>query len=160
MDAHDGLWRTLLVEICWLLCSSNHLSCQMQSQSPTPVRLHVTQPDELSVHNTIHRSFDNATNSHESTAPSINSVYEHRIESATMNAITTWVTDHPYQTAMHVANGVILCTPAAITVPVFSALGFSAAGPAAGIDPIYFDKVKTTNASQEPQQVVSWATSA
>jgi hypothetical protein len=45
-------------------------------------------------------------------------------------------------------------------VPVFSALRFSAAGPAAGIDPIYFDKVKTTDASQEPQQVVSWATSA
>jgi hypothetical protein len=113
-----------------------------QSQSSTPVRLYVTQPDELSAHNTIHRSFDNATNLHESTALSINSVYEHRIESATMNAITTWVTDHLYQTAVHVANGVILCTLAANTVPVFSALGFSAAGPAASIDPIYFDKAR------------------
>jgi hypothetical protein len=43
-----------------------------------------------------------------------------------------WVTEHPYQTAMHVANGVILCTPAAVTVPIFSALGFSTVGPAAG----------------------------
>lgn len=34
---------------------------------------------------------------------------------------------------MHVANGVILCTPAAINVPVFGALSFSAAGPAAGM---------------------------
>jgi hypothetical protein len=49
-----------------------------------------------------------------------------------VNAVTTWVTNHPYQTAMHIANGVILCTPAAVTVPIFSALGFSAAGPAAG----------------------------
>lgn len=51
---------------------------------------------------------------------------------AAFNAVTGWITDHPYQTAMHVANGVILCTPAAITVPVFSALGFSTVGPAAG----------------------------
>jgi hypothetical protein len=47
-------------------------------------------------------------------------------------AVKEWVTEHPYQTAMHVANGVILCTPAAVTVPIFSALGFTAAGPAAG----------------------------
>lgn len=57
---------------------------------------------------------------------------------ATVNAVTTWVTDHPYQTAMHVANGVILCTPAAVTVPIFSALGFSAVGPAAGNAPARF----------------------
>jgi hypothetical protein len=46
--------------------------------------------------------------------------------------VLTWITDHPYQSAFHAFNGVILCTPAAITVPIFSALGFSAAGPAAG----------------------------
>jgi hypothetical protein len=47
-------------------------------------------------------------------------------------AAKDWVTEHPYQTAMHVANGVIVCTPAAVTVPIFTALGFTAAGPAAG----------------------------
>jgi hypothetical protein len=44
-----------------------------------------------------------------------------------------WVTEHPYQTVVHIANGVILCTPAAITAPIFSTLGFSALGPASGM---------------------------
>jgi hypothetical protein len=48
---------------------------------------------------------------------------------------------------MHVANSVILYTLTAITMLVFSALRFSAARLAASIDPIYFNKVKTTNAS-------------
>jgi hypothetical protein len=47
-------------------------------------------------------------------------------------AVKNWVAEHPYQTAMHVANGVILCTPAAVTVPLFSAIGMTTQGPAAG----------------------------
>jgi hypothetical protein len=47
-----------------------------------------------------------------------------------------WVTEHPYQTVVHIANGVILCTPAAITAPIFSTLGFSALGPASGMSTV------------------------
>jgi hypothetical protein len=47
--------------------------------------------------------------------------------------VIDWVTEHPFQTVVHIANGVILCTPAAITAPIFSALGFSALGPASGV---------------------------
>lgn len=43
-----------------------------------------------------------------------------------------WVCEHPYQTAMHTVNAALLVTPAAATVPIFNALGFSAAGPIAG----------------------------
>lgn len=53
----------------------------------------------------------------------------------TMNAtqaVLDWIAAHPYQTAFHVVNGVIICTPAAATVPFLSAMGFSAAGPVAG----------------------------
>ncbi|KAF2030798.1 hypothetical protein EK21DRAFT_29523, partial [Setomelanomma holmii] len=42
------------------------------------------------------------------------------------------VAEHNYQAVFHVVKGAILCTPAAATVPLFTALGFSAAGPAAG----------------------------
>ncbi|CAA9963312.1 hypothetical protein PTMSG1_06680 [Pyrenophora teres f. maculata] len=52
-----------------------------------------------------------------------------------MNAtqpLLDWITAHPYQTVFHVVNGVILLTPAAATVPFFSALGLSAGGPVAG----------------------------
>jgi hypothetical protein len=47
--------------------------------------------------------------------------------------ILDWITEHPYQTAFHVINGVVLCTPAALTVPFFGALGFGSAGPAASM---------------------------
>jgi hypothetical protein len=47
-------------------------------------------------------------------------------------AVPTWITEHPYQSAFHAFNGIILCTPAAVTVPIFSALGFGAAGPYTG----------------------------
>ena len=47
-------------------------------------------------------------------------------------AVLDWITAHPYQTAFHVVNGVIICTPAAATVPFLSALGFGATGPIAG----------------------------
>jgi hypothetical protein len=57
----------------------------------------------------------------------------------TMNAtwplpavVLTWITDHPYQSVFHAFNGIILCTPAAVTVPIFSVLGFGAVGPTAG----------------------------
>jgi hypothetical protein len=51
---------------------------------------------------------------------------------ASAKVILDWIAAHPYQTAFHVANGVILATPAAATVPIFSAMGFSATGPVAG----------------------------
>src|SRR5690242_13703145 len=47
-------------------------------------------------------------------------------------AIVDWIAAHPYQTAFHIVNGVIICTPAAATVPFLSAMGFSATGPVAG----------------------------
>ncbi|KAF2995995.1 hypothetical protein E8E13_000584 [Curvularia kusanoi] len=47
-------------------------------------------------------------------------------------AVLDWIAAHPYQTAFHVVNGVIICTPAAATVPFLSALGFGATGPVAG----------------------------
>jgi hypothetical protein len=43
-----------------------------------------------------------------------------------------WIAAHPYQTVFHVVNGVVLLTPAAATVPFFSALGLSAGGPVGG----------------------------
>jgi hypothetical protein len=48
-------------------------------------------------------------------------------------AVLDWISAHPYQTAFHVANGVIMCTPAAATVPFLSALGYGATGPIAGM---------------------------
>lgn len=47
--------------------------------------------------------------------------------------ILDWIAAHPYQTAFHVVNGVIICTPAAATVPIFAAMGFTATGPVAGV---------------------------
>lgn len=47
--------------------------------------------------------------------------------------VLNWMAEHPYQTAFHVVNGVIMFTPAAATVPIFNMLGFSAAGPTAGL---------------------------
>lgn len=47
-------------------------------------------------------------------------------------AVIKWIAAHPYQTAFHVVNGVVICTPAAATVPFLNALGFGATGPAAG----------------------------
>lgn len=52
-------------------------------------------------------------------------------------AVLNWMAEHPYQTALHVANGVIICTPAAATVPFLSALGFGATGPLVGKDSIF-----------------------
>ena len=56
------------------------------------------------------------------------------------SAVAAWVAVHPYQTALHAVNGVILLTPAAVTVPIFSALGFTASGPAAGMSFFYYDR--------------------
>ena len=55
------------------------------------------------------------------------------------SAVAAWVAVHPYQTALHAVNGVILLTPAAVTVPIFSALGFTASGPAAGMPLFYYN---------------------
>jgi hypothetical protein len=49
-----------------------------------------------------------------------------------VKAIVDWINAHPYQTAFLVVNGVIIATPAAATVPILSAMGFSATGPVAG----------------------------
>jgi len=57
------------------------------------------------------------------------------------SAVTAWVAVHPYQTALHVVNGVILLTPAAVTAPIFSALGFTASGPAAGMSLFYYNEL-------------------
>lgn len=46
--------------------------------------------------------------------------------------IFEWIVAHPYQTAFQVVNGVIICTPAAATVPALAALGFGTSGPVAG----------------------------
>lgn len=54
------------------------------------------------------------------------------ITMAAPQALLDWIAAHPYQTFFHVVNGVVLLTPAAATVPIFSALGLSAGGPVAG----------------------------
>ncbi|KAF2477648.1 uncharacterized protein BDR25DRAFT_207768 [Lindgomyces ingoldianus] len=46
--------------------------------------------------------------------------------------VKDWIVAHPYQTALHVVNGMVFLTPAAATVPFFNMLGFTAAGPAGG----------------------------
>ncbi|KAI2481062.1 hypothetical protein Ptr902_08088 [Pyrenophora tritici-repentis] len=51
---------------------------------------------------------------------------------AVAQPLVDWITAHPCQTFFHVVNGVVLLTPAAATVPLFSALGLSAGGPVAG----------------------------
>ncbi|KAF1935234.1 hypothetical protein EJ02DRAFT_460561 [Clathrospora elynae] len=51
---------------------------------------------------------------------------------AAAQPLLDWISAHPYQTFFHVVNGVVLLTPAAATVPFFSALGLSAGGPIAG----------------------------
>lgn len=48
-------------------------------------------------------------------------------------ALLEWIAAHPYQTFFHVVNGAVLLTPAAATVPFFSAIGLSAGGPVAGM---------------------------
>jgi hypothetical protein len=51
---------------------------------------------------------------------------------AAAQPLLDWIAAHPYQTFFHVVNGVVLLTPAAATIPFFSALGLSAGGPIAG----------------------------
>lgn len=48
-------------------------------------------------------------------------------------AVLDWISAHPYQTAFHVVNGAIICTPAAASVPLLAALGFGTTGPVAGM---------------------------
>lgn len=55
-----------------------------------------------------------------------------------LQGVNAWMIEHPYQTAFHVGNAVVLCTPAAATVPIFSALGFTPIGPAAGEAPALY----------------------
>ncbi|KAF2714710.1 hypothetical protein K504DRAFT_395321 [Pleomassaria siparia CBS 279.74] len=46
--------------------------------------------------------------------------------------VKEWIAAHPYQTALHVVNGVVMFTPAAAMVPILNTLGFTSLGPAAG----------------------------
>lgn len=55
------------------------------------------------------------------------------MSNGTAQVVLDWITAHPYQTAFHIVNGVIICTPAAATVPFLSAMGFGTAGPIAGV---------------------------
>jgi hypothetical protein len=56
---------------------------------------------------------------------------------AATQPVLDWIAAHPYQTIFHVVNGVVLLTPAAATVPIFTALGFSAKGPIGGTPATY-----------------------
>jgi len=43
-----------------------------------------------------------------------------------------WISSHPYQTAFHIANGIVFFAPAASSGPVLWGLGFTAQGPRVG----------------------------
>ncbi|KKY15139.1 hypothetical protein UCDDS831_g07865 [Diplodia seriata] len=43
-----------------------------------------------------------------------------------------YVAQHPYQTAFYAVNGAVFAAPLAFAAPVLGAVGFGAAGPAAG----------------------------
>jgi hypothetical protein len=68
-------------------------------------------------------------------------------------AIFDWITEHPYQTALHVVNGVVLWTPAALTVPFFSAIGFGTAGPAASMSFYFFYIINNTHSRDSPCRI-------
>lgn len=40
-----------------------------------------------------------------------------------------WIISHPYQTAFHIANGMVFFAPAASSGPILWGLGFTAQGP-------------------------------
>jgi hypothetical protein len=65
-------------------------------------------------------------------AETLGSVFANATATVNTTAVLEWIAAHPYQTFFHVVNGVILVTPAAATVPIFSLLGFSSLGPVAG----------------------------
>lgn len=46
--------------------------------------------------------------------------------------IQDYITEHPYQTAFYVVNGVVIAAPFVVAGPLLGAVGFTAAGPAAG----------------------------
>jgi len=48
------------------------------------------------------------------------------------SVVLKWITAHPGQSALVVANGVLLFTPAALTGPLLATMGFGASGPVAG----------------------------
>lgn len=43
-----------------------------------------------------------------------------------------WMREHPGQTVFHIANGILIFTPAALTGPLLASMGWGAAGPTAG----------------------------
>lgn len=58
-------------------------------------------------------------------------LYE-RANSSSFQQILDWISEHPYQTAFQIVNGIIIFTPAAVTTPVLHLLGFRSLGPLAG----------------------------
>jgi hypothetical protein len=46
--------------------------------------------------------------------------------------VLEWITAHPGQSALLVANGFLIFTPAALTGPLLATMGFGASGPIAG----------------------------
>jgi hypothetical protein len=43
-----------------------------------------------------------------------------------------WITANPGQSALLIANGILIFTPAALTGPLLATMGFGASGPVAG----------------------------
>ena len=61
----------------------------------------------------------------------VNKVYE--INYAELpNEVKTWITEHPYQTTFHIANGIVFFYPGLVTGPVLWSLGWTSTGPRAG----------------------------
>ena len=46
--------------------------------------------------------------------------------------VLEWITAHPGQTAPLIVNGMVVFSPAAITIPLLSTIGFGWQGPVAG----------------------------
>jgi len=46
--------------------------------------------------------------------------------------ITTWIKDHPYDTLVHIFNGVAFFHPALLTLPALTILGVKVGGPVSG----------------------------
>jgi hypothetical protein len=49
--------------------------------------------------------------------------------------VKTWITEHPYQTIFHVANGIVFFYPGLVTGPVLWTLGWTSTGPRGGKQP-------------------------
>ncbi|KAF1834880.1 hypothetical protein BDW02DRAFT_568559 [Decorospora gaudefroyi] len=109
------------------MAASRILARKAVTSLPTPARYHLFNCNNLQPK--LHRASCIQPNSTQpsSTEPNVN---VNRMSAA--EPLIAWIAAHPYQTFFHVVNGVVLLTPAAATVPFFSALGMTAGGPVAG----------------------------